>query len=75
MFVKHECPPEATKLNVKVLCYRQTDRETESQTDRQTGQKLDAPEFHFGGIKILLKSVKQDINQELCFIRLKNDAN
>ena len=64
-------PPEATKSKVKVLCHRQTDRETES----QTGQKLDAPEIHSGGIKILLKSVKQDINKELCFIGLKNDAN
>ena len=31
---------------VKVFCHRQS--------HRQTGQKIDAPEFHYGGIKMFL---------------------
>ena len=39
---------------LKFFCHRVTDRQTES----QTGQKLDAPEFHSGGIKRFQSSLQ-----------------
>ena len=50
--------PNMTSLSVMAqklwprLKFLATDRQTDRVTDRQTGQKLDAHEFHSGGINI-----------------------
>ena len=36
-----------------VICLPQSDIQSEGQTESQIGQKLDAPKFHSGGIKII----------------------
>ena len=36
-----------------VFCHGVTDLQAEKVKDRQTGQKLDAPEFSSGGIKVI----------------------
>ena len=42
-----------------------TDRQSHRQTDRQTGQKLDAPEFHSGDIKKLIQYIITNCNDQL----------